>query len=368
MAFKYPSNLIFYNRKGGPRDAEFPLLLFQKPPQDQFFDRRVCPVDCILVGSDVDYIIGSPQDYDRNSDNLKTIKINGMKAIRSYKVEEVLSGYYGQPIGYSLEERIMIQDPYVDERVILLIYYELLPELPKSQEPIVGEKIKKLFNKEKYKAFQTILDSLQILPIDIDLWIQSSNNKLGISFQHPAFGGNLTESLGKHFYFHSPLVYFASGLATIEFVVNNTNSANAPGDPAPPLFQYSGQPLEEACQENGYLNLTYYDVKLSECNLKTLPNGFKIILIKGHVAKAYKSHGSTGDWKYAPIPKDKRIFLPFKAAFIKTKSKEWPGLTIHTYIDRNFGLPSLPRWDRGLDFGQLEYVFDKLVSSLSYNQ
>ena len=199
IEFQYPSNLFFFYSTIGSQSPEMRAILFQQPPEEKFFLRRVCPVDCIWVGTSLGYL-GGALEYRGRARHAKRVKINGMDAVRYNVAEKELSGPYPVHIGYSLSENVTIQDPYLEERVIHISYFELFPKSLENPQSLKGRDIRQLFDPEKYKAFQTIANSLQVLPIDTDTVVRSRSDELGISFQHPAFWGSID-----NLYFNSSL-------------------------------------------------------------------------------------------------------------------------------------------------------------------
>ena len=304
-----------------------------------------------------------PQYVYQDETGSKPFQINGMEAVRYFAAgftDSYVNAYARDKttlVEYTLEDRVFIKDPNLNERVIYIVYQEKTNKLPADSKSLSGAIIKGLFNQERYQKFQDILTTVSAIPIDVNQLATQSAKQLGVSFQAPKYWGNIVESNGSAFgseprietinlSFKSPLFSWDNP-ARIEFEADNSKTANYVYEGDPPLYQYSGQSLDTACQKNGYLDSSdFYDIKIIECNLRALPNGLKIVIFKGNFA--YKYEYAEGE-----IPTDKRQTIPFKGAILQTKSTKWPGMSIH-FEGTN------------VNFANTEKLFDKIINSLSY--
>jgi len=404
ISFDYPSNLYLYeDRSNVERWGEtFPTLLFQPPPEEEHFERRICPVDCIRIGG-IRTDIASARL--RNAEQLT---INGMQASRLYEVDRVQAGRTGHYLGDSLEESIYIQDPYIEDHLILLKYYELRKNLSANPALLKGQAMKALFDPEKYSVFQSIIASFKVLPVDTERLVTSFSSEYGISFQHPAFWGPLIEDIQRGKIGFNNLLVAPMGLATIRLRVHSPDTAGVFTGPYPILFQYAGQPLAGACEKDAYLDTLFFEIRINDCSLKILKSGLHVVIVKGSFALIYDDYKYEGEleyedeliskgefdlegkdlvdflearkayekipseelryryrkippeglrYRYRKIPPDERKFIPFKAALLRTKSSQRPGMTILNYMRSS---------SKMLNATQVEDTFDRMVNSLSY--
>lgn len=383
IAFKYPSNLFLLDRDEDGSKM-LPNIFFQSYQYPKGYSRNACPVDCINFSAflrrenglpyyDIPLqveknnpkfpIYDYPQYIYQDETGSKPLRINGMEAVRYYAAG--LTDYYvnertrnpATPIEYVIEDRVFIKDPNLKERIIYVVYQEKTNKLPSSAESLSATIIKGLFNREKYRTFQSILSTLEALPVDTNEFATYASQEIGVSFQYPKYWGNVVEAKGIAFGSEPPIetfnISFMSPLfswddpAEIDFEVDNSKTAKYAYEGAPPLFQYAGQLLYDACQKNAYLDSSgwWYDVKITECNLRTLPNSIKVVVFKGNFAYKY-------DYGEGEISPEKRQFIPFKGAILQTKSSKGPGMSIH--------------FKSITGFTELEKIFDRIVDSLSY--
>ena len=385
ISFQFPQTLSLLDRDEGGSKM-LPNIFFQSYQYPSGYSRNACPVDCInfsafirpgngLPHYDIPLqveknnsqfpIYDYPQYVYQDESGSKPFQINGMEAVRYYATgltDSYVNAYArdkATPVEYTLEDRVFIKDPNLNERVIYIVYQEKTNKLPANAQSLNATTIKGLFNQQKYAEFQDVLASVKALPIDANQFAEQSSKELGVSFQVPKYWGNLIESTGSAFdseprietinlSFKSPLFSWDNP-ARIEFEADNSKTANYVYEGSPPLYQYSGQSLDVACQKNAYLDSSgSYDIKITECNLRTLTNGMKVVVFKGNFA--YKYEYGEGE-----IPADKRQFITFKGAILQTKSSKWPGMSIH-FEGTN------------ANFASLEKLFDKTIDSLSYSK
>lgn len=384
ISFQYPQTLSLLDRDEDGSKM-LPNIFFQNYQYPKEYSRNACPIDCInfsaflrpgngLPHYDIPLqveknnsqfpIYDYPQYVYKDETGSKPFQINGMEAVRYYATgltDSYVNAYardHATPVEYTLEDRIFIKDPNLNDRIIYIVYQEKTDKLPSDSKSLSGAIIKGLFNQEKYQKFQDILATVKALPIDTNQFVVQSSKQLGVSFQVPKYWGNLIESTGGAFgseprvetinlSFKSPLFSWDNP-ARIEFEADNSKTANYVYEGSPPLYQYLGQSLDNACQKNGYLDSSgSYDIKITECNLRTLSNGIKVVIFKGSFA--YKYEYGEGE-----IPLEKRQTIPFKSAILQTKSSKWPGMSIHFE-------------GTSANFASTEKLFDKIINSLSYS-
>lgn len=385
ISFQYPQTLSLLD-KDEDGSKMLPNIFFQAYQYPNGYSRNACPVDCINFSAFIRPGNGLPHydiplQVDKNNPQFpiydypqyvyqdetgsKPFQINGMETVRYYATgltDSYVNAYAMDkttPVEYTLEDRVFIKDSNLSERVIYVVYQEKTNKLPANAQSLNATTIKGLFNQQKYAEFQDILASVKVLPIDANQFVAQSSKELGVAFQVPKYWGNLVESTGGAFgsepriktinlSFKSPLFSWDDP-SQVKFESDNSQTANYVYEGLPPLYQYFGQPLDTACQNNAYLDSSgSYDIKITECNLRTLPNGVKVVVFKGNFA--YKYEYGEGE-----IPANKRQPIPFKAAILQTKSSKWPGMSIHFEgINANFA--------------SLEKLFDKIIDSLSYSK
>ena len=380
ISFQYPQILSVLDQDEDGSKI-LPKIFFQNYQYPNGHSRNTCPVDCISFsafirsGNDVPYY-DIPLQVERNNPQFpvydypkyvyqdetgsKPFQIHGMEAVRYYAVgltDSYIDAYAKDkttPVEYSLEDRVFIKDPSMGGRVIYVVYQEKINKLPANAQSLSTATIKSLFDQQKYAEFQGIIASVKASPVDVNQFTVQSSKRLGVSFQTPKYYGNLIESFGTMFgsspkvetinlFFKSPLFSWDDP-SRIKFEADNSKTSKYVYEGAPPLYQYSGQSLDTACQKNAYLNASgYYDIKMTECNLRTLPNGVKVVVFKG----SFASKSEEGK-----ISSGQKQFIPFKGAILQTKSSVWPGMSIHFEGTDNFD--------------SLEKVFGRVVDSLAY--
>lgn len=385
ISFQYPQTLSLLDRDEDGSKM-LPNIFFNAYQYPDKHSRNVCPVDCINFSTflrsenylpyyDIPLrvakkaqqfpIYSYPAYIYQDESGSKTFQINGMEAVRYYAAgftDSYVNAYArdkATPVEYALEERVFIKDPNLNGRVVYVVYQEKTDKLPAGAEALSGSIIKGLFDQQKHVAFQDILGTVQSLPTNTNQTITQSSKELGVAFDVPKYWGALIEStlsvkgsdprieiinLG----FKSPLFSWDDP-AQIKFEADNEKTARSVYEGLPPLYQYAGQSLDQACQQNGYLDSSgSYEIKMTECNLRTLSNGTKIVVFKGNYAHTY-------EYSEGVIPADKRQFIPFKGAILQTKSTKWPGMSIH-FEGTN------------TDFISTEKLFDEIINSLSYSK
>lgn len=288
--------------------------------------------------------------------------INGIEAVRYY-VAGFTDSYVNKyainkatPLEYILEDRVYIKDPNLNGRIIYITYEEKTNKLPSDAKLLSGVIIKGLFNSEKHQKFENILTTVRSLPINTDQFASQSSKQLGVSFEVPKYWGNIVESIvpvdlnstKERFWlsFKSPLVSVVGALSQIEFQVG----VNYPYEGIPAIYQYSGQSLENACQNKAYLvSSGAHDITVFECNLRILPNGFKVVVFKGN----YTITREYGNEETISVERRSQPTF-FKGAIFRTRSTKWPGMSIH-FEGTN------------VNFTNTEKLFDKVINSLSYS-
>lgn len=380
ISFAYPQELTIVTDEDG--DPILPNLFFSKfeYPTRSISSKYACPQDCIIITSFIDsggrayYDIPAkdtrgdvfpvyeyPKYVHQDETGSEYFKINGLSARRYYAAGVDIN--YGNRRArdpnaqklYELEERIYIEDPYLPRRLIRVTYYEIGPEPIHDPKNLTSSEIKQLFNEEQYRAFRQILSTIKIPMYDIVSLLTYTSDTLGVSFAYPAYWGKVIETQGSAFGSDPPIetlsIFFKSSLfswddpAQVRMEVDNAKTADLAYESPPPLYQYSGQSLDTACEKNAYLASSgSYDIKLTECNLRTLSSGTNVVVFAGDFAYTY-------EYGEGEIPVDKRKFSPFKGAILQTKSSKWPGMTIHF---------------EGIKSAETENVFDKIINSLMY--
>lgn len=387
IAFQYPQTLSLLDRDEDGNKM-LPNIFFQNYQYSNGYSRDVCPVDCInfsaflrpgngLPSYDIPLrveknnpkfpIYDYPQYVYQDETGSKPFQINGMEAVRYYATGFKDSDSQANSIGrregevllnYVLEDRVFIKDPNLEGRIIYVVYQENTNKLPADAQSLTGAMIKGLFDKEKHKQFENILSSVEVAGANENQFTTRSFKYLGISFHVPKYWGNTVELIGREFdpVLSSPpkverisLFFKSSALSLnsqppIQFEADNSKSAKYVYEGPPAFYQYSGQSLDKACQNNAYLDSSNArDITLSNCNLRTLPNGLRLVVFSGSYTVPFSSMGEEAT--------DQPLL--FKGAILKTKSTKWPGMTIHFE-------------DTGNSFSDKEKLFDKIINSLSY--
>jgi len=417
IEFKYPANLSltdhrWYEGIHPNYYIGFPLISLEKEKAQWPTRGGLCSKDCI-------HFRASPQEYApeysgeepyipgryvfQDEHESKPFKIGNLEAVRHYAVDTARDFDGRKQTGYSLEDRTYLKDPYLPDRWMAITYYERIRELPKDPRFLTREELKALFDEDKYRTFQDIVESFRFLHTDTNKLRKYANQELGISFEYPAYWGYVTEQrygtsladteltrlspskliavmkrrLGTndveidrlYLDFINPL-----GVATshVEFEVHSSRTISrhvadySQRATSRSFFQYIGQPLDNACKNNAYLNPLLYEAKLTGCYPRTLPNGVKLVIFEGSFAKAYSGYSPSdlpigindkyvlSEYELELIPPEKREFTDFKAAILSTKSSSWPGVTIFVISDSK------------TDPKDKEIFFDNIISSLSY--
>lgn len=412
ISFQYPETFFLVDKdKDGYKMA--PRLASPLSSSPAGVARELCEtVDCIkflneiytetvwprdMSASFTSDVGSSPIGIYQDETGSKPFRINGAEAVRYYEVSR-LNPYWPLPYGvlpatpalsyghragtvytipllnkYILEEHILINDPYFSRRIITLTYRELNKDLPMSAPDISGQrfltealdgvKILKLFDQERHRQFLDTVDSVKVLPIDWDMFITHSSEKFNISFQAPKYWGRFSgwadrASLAS---FRSPL---GSGLnlVPIFFGVAPPPELNCCIDDKPVFFAYSGQSLDDACRHNAFIDISNYDIRIDECNLRTIPSGIKTLIVKGMFADMYRWYEDYGELQAIEIPSAQRQYLRFKAALFQLKSDSKPGMVVSFFEDDTKIVDAI----RGLGFDSIEKIFDRIINSLSY--
>lgn len=280
--------------------------------------------------------------------------INNKEAVRHY--------YYDYYDSRGIGERIFIKDPLIKNRIIVISYREekdksfSLENIEKKSMPTA---IKNAFNKERYKIFEEILKSLEVLPTDTTAYTEGYFKTLGISFQYPKYWGDAVEEMhcppnadcekDSDFYLgirikgllFGSLSYVLGAYGKAEPAISFNINVSSHTERPDPINQYGGQPLNKACENNAYLGgeNTGYTINLTRCDLRQLPKGLQLVTFKG---AAHYKYGEENDLDY------------IKGAILPTKSKDNPGLTI------------LLKTRNKDEFTSLELILDKIINSLSY--
>ena len=415
IEFKYPANLSltdyrWYEGISPTQKIGFPVISLEKETAQSPTRGGLCSKDCIHFrarsqeyapeySGEETQIPGRYVFQDEHES--KPFKIGNLEAVRHYAVDTASDFFGMRQIGYSLEDRTYLKDPYLPDRWMAITYYERIRKLPKDPRFLTREEIKALFDKDKYRTFQDIVESFRFLHTDTNKLRKYANQELGISFEYPAYWGYVTEkrygtSLADteltrlspdklkavmkyrldtndseqdelYLDFMNPL-----GVTTshVEFEVHSSRTISrhvhdySQRVASRSFFQYIGQPLDNACKNNAYLNTLLYEAKLTGCYPRTLPNGVKLVIFEGSFAKAYSGSGPSdlpigkndkyqlSEYGLELIPPEKREFTDFKAAILSTKSSSWPGVTIYVISDSK------------TDAKDKEIFFDEIISSL----
>ncbi len=376
LLFEYLKNL-FLTDKGEINKVIYPVITFEKPNLNVNFsqgnsialplDTNSCPIDCVAFSAFLDNSNGggglnsvfqrtinnqeafpkfiSPAYVYQDETGSKPFKINGLNAVRFYAAGD---------IGETIEERVYITDNKVPNRLLYVVYREHIKSEQRLDSPKLSSSIiKNLFDSQKHATYQTILSSVRTLSIDLSQLSIALNGELGVSFKYPKYWGDFqaqayTGALdnpslqGVNLSFSSPL-YAGEDSSGIQMEAHNKESAAYVYEGSPRVWQYYGQPLEAACQNKAYLDPSNANqVKLSECNIKTLPNGLKLVLFKGSLTYAPGLGDNPSPSKY------------FMGAILQTKSLKQPGMTIH--------------FESTTQTSDLEKTFNKIIDSLSYSK
>lgn len=408
ISFQYPETFFLVDKdKDGYKMA--PRLASPLSSSPAGVARELCEtVDCIKFLSEIytetvwpkdmsasfaSDVGSSPIGIYQDETGSKPFRINGAEAVRYYEVSR-LNPYWPLPYGvlpatpalsygrragtvytipllnkYILEEHILINDPYFSRRIITLTYRELNKDLPIISgqrflaEALDGVKILKLFDQERHRSFLDLADSVKILPIDWDAFTAHSSEKFNISFQAPKYWGHFLDlaNHANHASFRSPLGP-GLDLVPIFFGVAPPPELNCCMDDKPTFSAYSGQSLDDACRHNAFIDISNYDVRIDECNLRTLPSGIKTLIVKGTFADMYRWYEEYGELQAIEIPPTQRQYLRFKAALLQLKSSVQPGLATYFFEDDTRIVDDI----RKLDFDSVEKIFDRIINSLSY--
>ncbi len=426
IEFSYPSNLLLTDhrwREGLDPVSYigFPVISLQDHNSEGHTRGGICSRDCIRLDA-VSSAYAPKQKIEapvrnrfhyQDERGSQPFTINGLEAVRYYAIHPAGDWAGFMQIGWSLEDHTFLKDPSID-RWMEITYYERVKSLPREPNLLTGKKVKELFDQEKYKAFQSIVSSFKFLPTDTTKWRTYSNKELGISFSCPAYWGYITEqrygrrlvetmitqkateeikavfkyemdvsksetlspearaAMADELYldFFNPLLprngfaqigFEAHGPKTVTRHIHDYSQAVASRS----LFQYIGQSLKNACENQGYLNTLLYDVRLTQCDLRSLPNGTGVVIFQGSFAKAYEGSGpgdrdrgwgdryQFSDYELSLIPPQERKFTSFVAAILPTKSPRWSGITIYA-----MGTSS--------EMEEREALFNQIISFLSY--
>lgn len=426
IEFTYPSHLLLTDHRWHEgidplSTIGFPVISLQSQRPEGHTRGGICSRDCIRFDAEPSAYVPRQQRetpaqnwfHYQDETGSQPFKMNGLEVLRYYAIHPVRDWVGYVQIGWSLEDHTFLKDPFI-YRWMQMTYYERVKSLPREPNLLTGKKVKELFDQEKYKAFQSIVSSFKFLPIDTTKWRTYSNKELGISFSYPAYWGYITEQrygtslvetivtqkgtekikatlkydmdVSKsenlspeareamadelYFAFLNPLLP-RSGFAQIGFEVHSPKTVTrhihdySQTVASRSLFQYTGQSLKNACENQGYLNTLLYDVRLTQCDLRSLPNGTGVVIFKGSFSQAYEGSGPSdreidwhdrykfSDYELALILPEERKFTSFVAAILPTKSHRWPGITMYVMGTRS-------------EMEEREALLNQILLSLSY--